>query len=63
MNQDFGDAIVNKAKSVEFNIVNISDKPIQFKWNVVEPGFSFLPWVSHLRQKSLKLVKVKFFIH
>lgn len=59
----FGDAIVNKAKNVEFNIVNTSDKPIRFEWNIVEPGFSFLPSVGHLRPKSSKLIKVKFLTH
>lgn len=55
-----GDAIINKPKSVNFNIANTSDKPIKFQWNVVEPGFTFLPSVGHLRPNSSKLVNVKY---
>lgn len=56
----FGDVVVNKAKNVDFNIVNTSDRPVRFEWNVIEPGFTFLPSVGHLRPRSSKLIKVKF---
>ena len=56
----FGDAIVKKPKNVNFNMVNTSDKPIRFEWNVSEPGFSFLPSVGHLKPQSSKVIHVKF---
>lgn len=59
----FGDAIVNKAKTVEFSIVNTSNKPIRFEWNAAEPGFSFLPCVGHLKPMGSKLIKAKFLSH
>ena len=60
MNLRLGDAIINKPKSVNFNIVNTSEKPIKFQWNVAEPGFTFLPSVGHLRPNSSKQVNVKY---
>lgn len=57
---EFGDAIVKKTKSINFDILNTSDKPIRFEWSIAEPGFTFLPSVGYLRPRSSKPIKVKF---
>ena len=56
----FGDAIVNKAKAVNFDILNTSEKPIRFEWGVAEPGFTFIPSVGYLRPNSSKNIRVKY---
>ena len=57
---EFGDAIVNKSKAVNFDILNTSEKPIRFEWSVLEAGFTFIPSVGYLRPNSSKSVKVKY---
>jgi len=56
-----GDCIVNKPKSVVFNIVNNGDKPVRFKWNMGDKeGFRFFPSVGHLKARASKQIKVAF---
>ena len=56
----FGDAIVNKSKAVNFDILNTSEKPIRFEWSVAEAGFTFIPSVGYLKPNSSKNVKIKY---
>ena len=56
-----GDAIVNKAKSATFQIVNNGDKPVKFRWNQGDKEeFKFYPSVGHLAAKSSKQIKIWF---
>jgi len=56
----FGDAIVKKAKKINFNALNTSDKPVRFEWNVAEPGFTFVPSVGYLKPRSSKVINVRY---
>ena len=56
-----GDCVIGKAKAVNFQILNSSDKDLKFRWNSGAPDrdeFTFYPSVGHLKSGQTKQIKV-----
>ena len=58
---NFGDCVVDKAKSETFQICNNGESPVKFAWSAGDKeGFYFSPSVGHLKPGATKTIKVQF---
>jgi hypothetical protein len=58
---NFGDCVVEKAKSESFQITNNGESPVKFSWNAGDKeGFFFSPSMGHLKPGAAKAIKVQF---
>jgi hypothetical protein len=56
-----GDCVINKARAVNFEMVNTYDKDLKFRWSAGAPDrdeFTFYPSYGHLRAGTSKTIKV-----